>query len=302
MAIIFGPVASRRFGSSLGIDLSPEQKCCNFDCLYCELAPAKVRGNIANPPSVAQVITELKKAISTHGATDVITLTANGEPTLYPYLEELITQINAIKSTQKVLILSNGSGAMDKGILESLKELDIVKFSLDSADPLTYRKIDRTLAKPDLSTLIANMSQFAREFKGELVMEVLVLEGLNDSEREFELLNTAFGKIKPARVDISTLDRPPAYPNAKAISEERLRELAALITAAPVFVATRKAPASIKELNKSEILKLLALRPQSVADVESGFCESSKEILKSLLNSGQVAIHTCAGVEFYKLK
>ena len=191
---------------------------------------------------------------------------------------------------------------MDKGILKSLKELDIVKFSLDSADPLTYRKIDRTLAKPDLSTLIANMSQFAREFKGELVMEVLILEGLNDSEREFELLNTAFDKIKPARVDISTLDRPPAYANAKAISEERLRELAALITAAPVFVATRKAPASIKELSKSEILKLLTLRPQSVADIESGFCESSKEILKSLLNSGQVAIHTCAGVEFYKLK
>lgn len=302
MAIIFGPVASRRFGSSLGIDLSPEQKCCNFDCLYCELAPAKVRADIANPPSVEQIISELKKGIQTHGITDTLTLTANGEPTLYPHLKELIAQINAIKTTQKVLILSNGSGAMDKGILESLKELDIVKFSLDSADPLTYRKIDRTLAKPDINTLVANMSEFAREFKGELVMEVLVLEGLNDSEREFELLNEAFKSIKPARVDISTLDRPPAYASAKAVSEERLRELAPLITAAPVFLATRKAPASIKELGKDEILKLLALRPQSVADVESGFCESSKEILKSLLDSGQVGLHSCAGVDFYKLK
>lgn len=302
MDIIFGPVASRRFGSSLGVDLSPSKKCCNFDCLYCELAPAKVVPSIENAPSVELVISELKKAIATHGATDVITLTANGEPTLYPHLKELIAQINAIKSTQKLLILSNGSGAMDKGILESLKELDIVKFSLDSADPLTYRKIDRSLAKPDISTLVANMSEFRKEFKGELVMEVLVLEGLNDSEREFALLNEAFSRIKPARVDISTLDRPPAYASAKAVSEERLRDLSTLITSAPVFVATRKAVAGIKELDKGEILKLLALRPQSVADVESGFCASSKEILKGLLDSGKVEITPCAGVEFYKLR
>jgi len=31
---IFGPVLSRRFGLSLGIDLSPDEKGCNFDCLY----------------------------------------------------------------------------------------------------------------------------------------------------------------------------------------------------------------------------------------------------------------------------
>lgn len=302
MAIIFGPVASRRFGSSLGIDLSPERKCCNFDCLYCELAPAKVVPSIENAPSVELVISELKKGIEAHGATDTLTLTANGEPTLYPHLKELIAEINKLKTTQKLLILSNGSGAMDKGILDSLKELDIVKFSLDSADPLTYRKIDRTLAKPDINTLVANMSEFRASFAGELVMEVLVLEGLNDSEREFELLDEAFSRIKPARIDISTLDRPPAYESARAVSETRLRELASLITAAPVFVATRKAPASMKELDKDEIIKLLALRPQSVADVESGFCESSKEILKTLLNSGQVGLHSCAGVDFYKLK
>lgn len=302
MAIIFGPVASRRFGSSLGIDLSPEQKCCNFDCLYCELAPAKVRADIVNPPSVEQIISELKKGIQTHGITDTLTLTANGEPTLYPHLKELIAEINKLKTTQKLLILSNGSGAMDKGILVSLKGLDIVKFSLDSADPLTYRKIDRTLAKPDLNTLVANMSEFRASFAGELVMEVLVLEGLNDSEREFALLNEAFSRIKPARVDISTLDRPPAYASARAVSESRLRELAALITAAPVFVATRQAPAQLKSLSKDEIIKLLALRPQSVADVESGFDEISKEILKTLVASGEVALHTCASVEFYKLK
>ena len=75
MAIVFGPVASRRFGSSLGIDLSPAQKCCNYDCLYCELAKAKVMDQSINPPSISEVMNELKAAIARFGATDVITLT-----------------------------------------------------------------------------------------------------------------------------------------------------------------------------------------------------------------------------------
>lgn len=34
---IFGPVKSRRYGNSLGINLLPDDhKFCNFDCIYCE--------------------------------------------------------------------------------------------------------------------------------------------------------------------------------------------------------------------------------------------------------------------------
>ena len=35
--IVFGPITSRRLGSSLGINLLPSKgKLCNFDCIYCE--------------------------------------------------------------------------------------------------------------------------------------------------------------------------------------------------------------------------------------------------------------------------
>jgi len=33
---LFGPVASRRLGRSLGVDLVP-YKVCSFDCIYCEV-------------------------------------------------------------------------------------------------------------------------------------------------------------------------------------------------------------------------------------------------------------------------
>ena len=97
---IFGPVSSRRFGSSLGIDLSPDQKSCNFDCLYCELKKAKAVRTIKNEPKPEVIINELKRALGEFKDIDVITLTANGEPSLYSNLSSLITQINNIKTTQ----------------------------------------------------------------------------------------------------------------------------------------------------------------------------------------------------------
>ena len=34
--ILYGPIHSRRFGRSLGINLSPvERKLCSFNCIYC---------------------------------------------------------------------------------------------------------------------------------------------------------------------------------------------------------------------------------------------------------------------------
>ena len=35
--IVYGPIPSRRFGYSLGVNLLPSgQKVCDFDCLYCQ--------------------------------------------------------------------------------------------------------------------------------------------------------------------------------------------------------------------------------------------------------------------------
>lgn len=301
MKYVFGPVNSRRFGVSLGVDLSPDQKCCNFDCLYCELSKAKVVNKIQNPPTVAEVVADVQKALEEFSNIDVITITANGEPTLYPNLRELIAEINKIKTTQKTLILSNGTGVLKSGVSESLLELDMVKFSLDSAIQKTYRKIDRGLENFSVKTLIEKMAQFRKIYTGELIMEVLVLEGFNDSDDEFRALNMALEKIKPERIDISSIDRPPAH-NANGVSVNRLFELAKLITAVPASVATRKNLDVKFELKKDDILKLLSLRPQSKNDVEHSFSQSSKSVINSLLNSGEIEMIDLAGMKFYKIK
>ena len=299
--IVFGPINSRRFGMSLGIDLSPKQKSCNFDCVYCELKGAKPVEEIENPPSVNEIISALKEALKVHQNIDVITLTANGEPTLYPHLKELIVKVNELKGEAKTLILSNGSGVKDQKICEALYGLDIVKFSLDSAVQSTFKKIDRNKSGIEVNELIKAMAKFRKEFKGELVLEILVVAGFNDKEEEIIALNKAINEIAPHRVDVGTIDRPPAY-NVKGVDASRLEELTSKIKGVPVTIARAHKIEQKYEFSKSEILAMLERRPQTAANVEENFSEHSKQILNKLLQDGAVYQTDVAGVKFYKLR
>lgn len=299
--VVFGPINSRRFGMSLGIDLSPKQKSCNFDCVYCELKGAKPVEEIENPPSVSEIISALKEALKAHQNIDVITLTANGEPTLYPHLKELVAKVNEIKGKAKTLILSNGSGARDQKICEALQGLDIVKFSLDSVVQSTFKKIDRNKSGIEVGELVKAMAKFRKEFKGELVLEILVVTGFNDKEEEFIALNEAINEIAPHRVDVGTIDRPPAY-NVKGVDASRLEELASKINGVPVTIARAHKIEQKYEFSKSEILAMLERRPQTMANVEENFSEHSKQILNKLLQDGVAYQTDVAGVKFYKLR
>ena len=286
---------------SLGIDLSPKQKSCNFDCVYCELSGAKTVNAIQDPPSVEEILVALKDALRTHQNIDVITLTANGEPTLYPYLQELINEINKLKGSSKTLILSNGSGVRDPKICEALHGLDIVKFSLDSAVQSTFKKIDRNKSGIEVSELIKAMAKFRKEFKGELVLEILVVAGFNDKKSEFIALNAAINEIAPHRVDIGTIDRPPAY-NVKGIDAKKLEELAKQISGIPVTIAKAHKIEQKYNFSEDEILEMLRRRPQTIANVEENFSEYSKQILNKLLQQDVVYLADVAGVKFYKLR
>lgn len=300
MSIIFGPVNSRRFGLSLGVDLSPKIKQCNFDCVYCELKAAKPIFAAQNVPSVEEVVNGVKEALSQKGQFSFITITANGEPSLYPHLDELVKALNLVKQDKKLLILSNGTGVLDEFKFKAILGFDVVKFSLDSAVKSTFFKIDRAIKSINLEQMIDKMSEFKALFKGELVMEVLVVQGFNDNELEFKALNEAFARIKPDRVDISSIDRPSAYP-VKAVREEKLQSLAKLITAVPVLVPKRHFTRQNLDFSEEELLKMLSLRPQSEFDIEN-FSPSSKTNLQNLLKNSLIFTQELAGVKFYRAK
>ncbi|HEB9428626.1 TPA: radical SAM protein [Campylobacter coli] len=299
MKILFGPINSRRFGRSLGIDLSPSKKQCNFDCVYCELEARKPQAKQDEIVSVEEIVLEVQNTLEKNISFDFLTLTANGEPSLYPHLEELISSLRKIAKDKKLLILSNGTAVLDQDKFNALLKLDVVKFSLDSAISKTFYRIDRALKNIDLEKMIEKMAEFKTQFKGDLVMEILVVKDLNDNEEEFVALNQALAKIAPLRVDLSTIDRPPAYA-VKKVSEEKLLELSKLITSTPVLLPKRHYEGEKLNFNEEELLKMLHLRSQSEIDIENKLDKASQVLLDKLIKEEKVKILNLAGVKFYK--
>ena len=105
---LFGPVPSRRFGRSLGIDLTP-YKTCSLDCVFCQLGRTRnktVSRKEYVPTDV--VLAELKDWLKTNGEADYITLSGSGEPTLNSEIHQVINSIKEITDIP-LAVLTNGS-------------------------------------------------------------------------------------------------------------------------------------------------------------------------------------------------
>ncbi len=300
MEIIFGPVTSRRFGTSLGIDLSPTHKQCNFDCLYCELAPAATVTHQEQSPSVAQIVSALEAALAKHPHIDVITLTANGEPTLYPYLNELIDAVNTVKKRAQTLILTNSASLADKEIFQTLLKCDQVKLSLDAISPDIFQKIDRPHASIDILHIKDAVIEFSQHYQGKLFIEILFVHKLNDTPEEIALLNETLLHVNCERIDIGTIDRPPAYP-VSGISYSELHAISQQFDSElPVHIASRlQAQACQSHYSTQAILNTLDKRPLTRGDIALLFDNATQQRLEALVKSKKVTEIERAGMHFF---
>ena len=297
---IFGPVISRRFGTSLGIDLSPELKQCNFDCLYCELAPSATvnRQQSIIDPNV--LMHDLQAALEKHPNIDVITITANGEPTLYPHLDELIQKIGQIKNDTKTLILSNSATLTDTKVFTTLLRFEQVKLSLDAVSDNIFKKIDRPSHTIDIEEIKQSIIRFSEVYEGELFIEILFVKGLNDTPEEIAALNGVLGHINAKRIDIGSIDRPPAYP-IEGITYSELHHIATLFDPKlPIHIASRhQAENAASSYSEDEIINTLDKRPLTFEDITLLFDTESIKRFKRLVETEKIIKNERSGLTFY---
>lgn len=305
MDIIFGPVQSRRFGESLGIDLSPKTKQCNYDCLYCELKGKKAQDSMQEILEVEEILEAIKKGLKQFKNIQSLTITANGEPTLYPYLYELMLRLEDIKDGVQTLLLTNGSLLWDLSVSRACLLFDKVKFSLDAISPEVFKKIDRPTKNISLEQILQGIYQFSADFSGELYAEILFVKNINDNLDEIKKMARFLAPMRLKRLDISSIDRPPAY-KVSPISQEQLEIFARIFRdfKIPTFLPTRTPNTKKENLNLSqdEILKTLALRPMSKEDIESLWNEESINRLEILHQEKKVSINNVNGINFFITK
>ena len=268
---LFGPVPSRRLGISLGVDLVPH-KVCSMNCIYCEVGRTTnltiERGDYI---PLKDLMVELKDYLKKEPELDYITFSGAGEPLLHSGIGEIITFIKNNYPQYKLALITNSTLLYDENVRNEIKDIDLILPSLDAASEITFRKLNRPVAKLVLSDIIEGIIEFKKMFSGEMWLEVFILPGLNDSEEELALLKKEITRIMPDQVQLNTLDRPGTERGLKAITEARMNEIADFFRPLPVEVIAKfKSRKKIKSYNvdiESMILETISRRPCTAMDL-----------------------------------
>lgn len=302
---VYGPVPSRRLGRSLGVDLVPF-KTCTYDCVYCQLGrtTAKTTERKEYVP-VEEVLSELREWLRSGEACDYISLAGSGEPTLHSGIGTLV---RAIKRMTKipVAVLTNGSLLFQHEVQDALLEADLVIPSLDAGDAHLFEWVNRPVEAISFDRMVEGLESFTKRFRGEVWLEVLLLEGVTAYPAQVEKIAAFVRRIGPSRVQLNTASRPPAELFARPVSEGRMLALASLLPRPVDVIATREEPGasggSGPGTGEQAILTLLERRPCTATDVAEGLAIHLNEALKTLDHlaaAGRVKTVAAADRTFY---
>jgi len=283
---IFGPVSSRRLGLSLGIDLVPF-KTCSYDCAYCECGHTTVKTVTRQDFFPAfEVMTELRDVLASRPRLDSITLAGSGEPTLARSLGPVIAFVKREYPEYTVSVLTNGSLLTRRDVCEELLPADRVIPTLTTASQLTFERIHNPHSSLKTESIIDGMAQFRAMYQGALWLEVFVIPNLNTTDEELAGLKDAITRIDPDRVQLNTLDRPPAEGWVEPASGAELERVGRALGRPDFTIAGERLPPSraarVKTGAEDLIRATLIRRPSTVEDLVRTTGLSGGEVAKIL--------------------
>lgn len=220
----FGPVPSRRLGRSLGINNIPP-KACTYSCVYCQLGrtrPLRIaRSAFFGPATIfEQVQTGLKAAERNGERIDYLSFVPDGEPTLDRDLGEEISRLKALRIP--IAVITNASLIGRRDVMAALRNADWVSLKVDTVREQTWRRLDRPHRALSLKGILEGMLEFAGEFRGTLVTETMLVEGLNTTEGDFRELGGFLSSLRPSTAFLGIPTRPPAEPWIRGPDERTL--------------------------------------------------------------------------------
>ena len=237
--IIYGPIHSRRLGTSLGVELMPlEHKLCTFNCVYCECGWNE---KVSHPklPTREEVRAALEEKLSTydfqHSTLDVITFSGNGEPTLHPDFLGIIQDTIALRDRYcpkaKVSVLSNSTQLGRPDVVQALRLCDKRILKLDAGTDTMMRRID--LPMNEHLTVVQIMT-WLKQFDGDFTLQTCFLRGEHDGQRidnttqeELEAWYGAVDVLQPKQIMIYVIDRKTPEEHLEKLTHDKMERIAA---------------------------------------------------------------------------
>jgi wyosine [tRNA(Phe)-imidazoG37] synthetase (radical SAM superfamily) len=232
-SILYGPVNSRRFGRSLGINLSPGScKLCSFNCAYCHYGPTKrlvadAKSYKNDLPDYSDVIEAVQDALRSPMDLDAITFSGNGEPTLHPDFPALVEGViylrNKYRPRLKVALLSNSTGLSHEDVRRSVAKVDLPVFKLDAGTERSFMKINRPAAGVRFNDIVSHLKSVGRVY-----IQTALIDGTPSNTDPDEILAyfELIRDIRPREVHIYSTDRPVPNLRISKVDPEWLEEIA----------------------------------------------------------------------------
>jgi len=236
---VYGPIHSRRFGHSLGINPLPvSYKFCDFDCVYCQYGWTPRSGSSAKKTDeklkpLTQLLSEISSSFKEMTLkkipVDVITIAGNGEPTLYPDFLKLVKELLELRDQYypkaNIGILSDSSQCHRSEIKEALELLDYRCMKLDAGDSETIEKINKPVGGFDLKRTLGALQNLK-----DITIQSLFVQGSFDNTQPGQINHwvEAVGFVQPKAVQVYTIDRPPADSGIEVVPIMQLNEIAKL--------------------------------------------------------------------------
>lgn len=280
MRWLFGPVPSRRYGRSLGIDLVPMKTCC-YDCMFCQLGPtAQTTRERREYVPIAEVLEELQAWLAKGEPVDMLTLCGSGEPTLHAHFGEVLRWIR--EHTEKPsLLMSNGALFFDPAVRRDAALASHVKISIHFWDEASFQRVVRPEASLHFAEVYAGWKQFRQEFAGKLDVEFFALPGINDAPEALNKVMPLIAALQPDTVTVNSAERPPAYSEVRAVAPGELAHLKRLF--GTIAGAQQATQGSFTEPYSEAALLMLARRhPLTPAQFARYFGVSEQVVAEAL--------------------
>ena len=231
--IVFGPIFSRRLGSSMGVNLLPSKgKLCNFDCVYCECGWNKDGKGDGRFPCLADIEKALDEKMSKAAAegitVDSITFSGNGEPTMHPDFPEVIDVTLRLRDRYfpdaKVSVLSNATLIGREAVAKALMRVDNPILKIDASSDELVRKINRPVGAYSLSQVVENL----KKFEGRFILQTMFLRSPEFDTALPEALAAWMDivrEIKPREIMVYTIDRETPDKSLGKYTVDQMKEM-----------------------------------------------------------------------------
>ncbi|MEJ2308097.1 MAG: radical SAM protein [Gammaproteobacteria bacterium] len=305
--ISFGPIPSRRLGRSLGINNIPP-KSCSYSCVYCQVGPTAQREiephAFYSPDSIySDVAARLHAAERAGESVDYLTFVPDGEPTLDSNLGNAVSFLRPLGV--KIAVISNASLLWREDVRERLSDVDWLSVKIDSVDETLWRRINRPHPDLRLPHILDGIREIAKSFRGELVTETMLVDGINDSEASVAAVGEFLEEIGPAASYLAVPIRPVAEPGNQPASEEAVNRACQILGKHVDRVETLigyegDAFATTGDVVE-DLLSITAVHPMREEAVLKLLAKNGRgrETLERLVSEGRLAVTGYEGKRFY---